>query len=91
MKFNIQNYEDLFGVALNDPKQLFGYDGIGSLFGVKDMSGADLNRRGTYAAEVLLLSLMLLNLILIILISCNPKILVSLPYLAVLVYFSNLN
>ncbi|KAF5949392.1 hypothetical protein HYC85_011385 [Camellia sinensis] len=48
---NIENYEEIFGVALNDPEQLFGNDGIGSLFGVKDMSGADLNRRGTYAAE----------------------------------------
>ncbi|KAL7188672.1 hypothetical protein ACSBR1_038517 [Camellia fascicularis] len=37
---NIENYEEIFGV-----------DGIGSLFGVKDMSGADLNHRGTYAAE----------------------------------------
>ncbi|CAL5381818.1 unnamed protein product [Camellia sinensis] len=48
---NIENYEETFGVALNDPEQLFGNDGIGSLFGVKDMSGADLNHRGTYAAE----------------------------------------
>ncbi|KAI7988539.1 Zinc finger protein CONSTANS-LIKE 9 [Camellia lanceoleosa] len=48
---NIENYEEMFGVALNDPEQLFGNNGIGSLFGVKDMSGADLNHRGTYAAE----------------------------------------
>ncbi|KAI7988540.1 Zinc finger protein CONSTANS-LIKE 9 [Camellia lanceoleosa] len=34
---NIENYEEIFGV-----------DGIGSLFGVKDMSGADLNHRCTY-------------------------------------------
>ncbi|KAI7986143.1 Zinc finger protein CONSTANS-LIKE 9 [Camellia lanceoleosa] len=40
---NIEKYEEIFGVALNDPEQLFGNDGIGSLLGVKDMSDADLN------------------------------------------------
>ncbi|CAL5354688.1 unnamed protein product [Camellia sinensis] len=49
---NVENYEEIFGVALNDPEQLFGNDGIGSLLGVKDMSDADLNHRGTYAAEL---------------------------------------
>ncbi|GMQ08358.1 hypothetical protein CsSME_00052116 [Camellia sinensis var. sinensis] len=49
---NIENYEEIFGVALNDPEQLFGNDGIGSLLGVKDMSDADLNHRGTYAADL---------------------------------------
>ncbi|KAI8021593.1 Zinc finger protein CONSTANS-LIKE 9 [Camellia lanceoleosa] len=48
---NIENYEEIFGVALNDPEQLFGNDGIGCLLGVKDMSDADLNHRGTYAPE----------------------------------------
>ncbi|KAF5962006.1 hypothetical protein HYC85_003215 [Camellia sinensis] len=48
---NIENYEEIFGVALNDPEQLFGNDGIGILLGVTDMSDADLNHRGTYAAE----------------------------------------
>ncbi|CAL5406153.1 unnamed protein product [Camellia sinensis] len=42
---NIENYEELFGVA--NP---FGNDGIDSLFGVKEMSSADLNSQG-YAAE----------------------------------------
>ncbi|KAI8021590.1 Zinc finger protein CONSTANS-LIKE 9 [Camellia lanceoleosa] len=50
---NIENYEEIFGVALNDPEQLFGNDGIGCLLGVKDMSDADLNHRGTYAPEII--------------------------------------
>ena len=49
---NIENYEELFGVALNDPEHLFGNEGIGSLFGGKDMSSAALNCQRTYAAEV---------------------------------------
>ncbi|KAL6954661.1 Zinc finger protein CONSTANS-like [Sarracenia purpurea var. burkii] len=49
---NVENYEELFGVALNDPKQLFGNDGIDSLFGVKGLFGAvGLNYQGTHAAE----------------------------------------
>ncbi|XP_052178261.1 zinc finger protein CONSTANS-LIKE 9-like [Diospyros lotus] len=48
---NIENYEELFGVALNDPEHLFGNEGIDSLFGGKDMSGAVLNCQRTYAAE----------------------------------------
>ncbi|KAI8557937.1 hypothetical protein RHMOL_Rhmol04G0049600 [Rhododendron molle] len=48
---NIENYEDLFGVALNNPEPLFGNDGIDSLFGVEDMSGADMNCQGTCEAE----------------------------------------
>ncbi|XAR68237.1 hypothetical protein NMG60_11003303 [Bertholletia excelsa] len=48
---NIENYEELFGVALNNPEHLFGNDGIDSLFGPKDVSGADLNCQGAYAAE----------------------------------------
>lgn len=43
---NIENYEELFGVAFNDPQQLFGADGIGSMFGAKEMSGSDLNCQG---------------------------------------------
>ncbi|KAL6999852.1 Zinc finger protein CONSTANS-like [Sarracenia purpurea var. burkii] len=50
-EIDLENYEELFGVALNDPEQLFGDDGIDSLFGVKGMSGADLNCQDTYAAE----------------------------------------
>lgn len=49
---NIENYEELFGVSLNNPEPLFGNDGIDSLFGVNDMSGADLNCQGTCEAEV---------------------------------------
>ena len=53
--FNIENYDDeLFGVALNNPEQLFGNDEIDSSFGVKDMSGADLKCQSTRGAEVLL-------------------------------------
>ncbi|XP_058211244.1 zinc finger protein CONSTANS-LIKE 9-like [Rhododendron vialii] len=48
---NIENYEDLFGVALHNPEPLFGNDGIDSLFGVEDMSGADMNCQGTCEAE----------------------------------------
>ncbi|KAL6975512.1 Zinc finger protein CONSTANS-like [Sarracenia purpurea var. burkii] len=48
---NVENYEELFGVALNDPEQLFGNDGIDSLFGVKGLFGTDLNYQGTHAAE----------------------------------------
>ncbi|XP_057462019.1 zinc finger protein CONSTANS-LIKE 9-like [Actinidia eriantha] len=48
---DIENYEELFGVAFNDPQQLFGNDGIGSLFGVKNMSGSDLNCQSAYAAQ----------------------------------------
>ncbi|KAG5551423.1 hypothetical protein RHGRI_009742 [Rhododendron griersonianum] len=48
---NIVNYEDLFGVALNNPEPLFGNDGIDSLFGVEDMSGADMNCQGICEAE----------------------------------------
>jgi len=38
---DLENYEELFGVAFNDPEHLFGNDGIGSLFGVKGMSAAE--------------------------------------------------
>ncbi|XP_057507275.1 zinc finger protein CONSTANS-LIKE 10-like [Actinidia eriantha] len=48
---DIENYEELFGVAFNDPQQLFGNDGIGSLFGVKNLSGSDLNCQGAYATQ----------------------------------------
>ncbi|GFZ07578.1 CONSTANS-like 9 [Actinidia rufa] len=48
---NIENYDELFGVALNNPEQLFGNDEIDSSFGVKDMSGASWKCQGTFAAE----------------------------------------
>lgn len=39
---DLENYEQLFGVAFNDPEHLFGNDGIGSLFGVKGISAAEV-------------------------------------------------
>ncbi|KAL6972344.1 Zinc finger protein CONSTANS-like [Sarracenia purpurea var. burkii] len=49
---NVENYEELFGVALNDSEQLFGNDRIVSLFGVKGLFGAaDPNYQVTHAAE----------------------------------------
>ncbi|KAA8524902.1 hypothetical protein F0562_011325 [Nyssa sinensis] len=47
---NIENYEEFFGVALNDPEQLF-EDGIDSLFGMKDMFGVDSNYQSACVAE----------------------------------------
>ncbi|KAG8387158.1 hypothetical protein BUALT_Bualt03G0224100 [Buddleja alternifolia] len=46
---NIENYEELFGVACNNPEELFDNDGIDGIFGTKNMSGS--NCRGAYAAE----------------------------------------
>ncbi|KAI3457694.1 hypothetical protein Pfo_014357 [Paulownia fortunei] len=46
---SIENYEELFGVSLDNPEQLFGNDGIDGIFGTKDMSGS--NCQGAYAAE----------------------------------------
>ncbi|CAI9772587.1 unnamed protein product [Fraxinus pennsylvanica] len=48
---NIGNYEELFGVALNNHEQLFDDDEIDGLFGMRDMSGANSNCHGAYAAE----------------------------------------
>ncbi|XP_057954645.1 zinc finger protein CONSTANS-LIKE 9-like [Malania oleifera] len=48
---NFENYEELFGVALNHSKQLLENGGIDSLFGTKDMSGADSNCQGPVVAE----------------------------------------
>lgn len=45
----IENYEELFGVALDNPENLFG-DGIDGIFGTEDMSVS--NCQGAYAAEV---------------------------------------
>ncbi|PIN11515.1 hypothetical protein CDL12_15884 [Handroanthus impetiginosus] len=46
---SIENYEELFGVALDNPEQLFGNDGIDGIFGTKDVS----NLQGGYANEAL--------------------------------------
>ncbi|XP_057964849.1 zinc finger protein CONSTANS-LIKE 9-like [Malania oleifera] len=49
---NFENYEELFGVALNQSEQLLENGGIDSLFGTKDMSGADdSNCQGPVVAE----------------------------------------
>ncbi|XP_002524598.2 zinc finger protein CONSTANS-LIKE 9 isoform X2 [Ricinus communis] len=48
---NLENYEELFGIALNDSEELFENGGIDSLFGMKDMSAADSNCQGAVAAE----------------------------------------
>ncbi|CAK9151843.1 unnamed protein product [Ilex paraguariensis] len=48
---NIENYKELFGVTLNNWEQLFENDGIDSLFGMKDMSGADSNCQGAYVTQ----------------------------------------
>uniref|UniRef100_A0A5B7A7W7 Putative B-box type zinc finger protein with CCT domain isoform 1 n=1 Tax=Davidia involucrata TaxID=16924 RepID=A0A5B7A7W7_DAVIN len=48
---NIENYEELFGVALNNPEQLF-EDGIDSLFGMKDVSGVDSNYQNGLSNEL---------------------------------------
>ncbi|KAA8526643.1 hypothetical protein F0562_008154 [Nyssa sinensis] len=49
--FNIENYEELFGVSLDNPEQLFENGGIDSLFGMKDMCGADSNNQSARVAE----------------------------------------
>ncbi|KAF5741353.1 B-box type zinc finger protein with CCT domain isoform 1 [Tripterygium wilfordii] len=48
---NIENYEELFGVALSHSEELLENGGIDSLFGTKNMSGADSNCQGAVAAE----------------------------------------
>lgn len=52
MDLNFENYEELFGMALNNSEELFENGGIDSLFGTTDMSGADSNSQGPVAAEV---------------------------------------
>ncbi|KAH7533532.1 hypothetical protein FEM48_Zijuj04G0140900 [Ziziphus jujuba var. spinosa] len=51
MDLNLENYEELFGMALNNSEELLENGGIDSLFGTKDMSGADSNCQGAVAAE----------------------------------------
>uniref|UniRef100_A0A6N2MTS1 CCT domain-containing protein n=1 Tax=Salix viminalis TaxID=40686 RepID=A0A6N2MTS1_SALVM len=52
MDLSLENYEELFGVTLNNSEELLENGGIDSLFGTKDMSGADSNCQGAVAAEV---------------------------------------
>ncbi|XP_062152188.1 zinc finger protein CONSTANS-LIKE 9 [Alnus glutinosa] len=49
---DLENYEELFGVALSHSEELFENGGIDSLFGMKDMSAADSSCQGAVAAEV---------------------------------------
>ncbi|CAK7349159.1 unnamed protein product [Dovyalis caffra] len=51
MDMNLEHYEELFGVTLNNSEELFENGGIDSLFGTKDMSAADSNCQGAVAAE----------------------------------------
>lgn len=51
---NLENYEELFGVALSHSEELFENGGIDSLFGMKGMSAADSSCQGAVAAEVLI-------------------------------------
>ncbi|KAK5810971.1 Zinc finger CONSTANS-LIKE 9 -like protein [Gossypium arboreum] len=48
---NLDNYEELFGVALNHSEELFVNGGIDSLFRTNDLSAADSDCRGAVAAE----------------------------------------
>lgn len=55
MNLNLENYDELFGVTLNNSEELFENGGIDSLFGM-DISGADSNIQGEdAAAEVICL------------------------------------
>lgn len=51
----LENYEELFGVALTHSEELFENGGIDSLFDAKDMSvsAGDSNCQGAVAAEVI--------------------------------------
>lgn len=46
----IENYEELFDAALDNPDRLFDNEDIDGLFGPNDMSGSDC--QGAYLAEV---------------------------------------
>lgn len=49
---NIEDYEELFGLTLNNSEELFQNGGLDSLFGMKDMTAADSNHQGNLLAEV---------------------------------------
>ncbi|KAL2976442.1 hypothetical protein AAZX31_13G008500 [Glycine max] len=49
---NLENYEELFGMALSHSEELFENGGIDSLFGTKDMSAGDFSCEDAIAAEV---------------------------------------
>ncbi|KAF7827222.1 zinc finger protein CONSTANS-LIKE 9-like [Senna tora] len=46
---NLENYEELFGVALSHSEELFENGGIDSLFGTKEVSAGDSNCQGAAA------------------------------------------
>ncbi|XP_014523701.1 zinc finger protein CONSTANS-LIKE 9 [Vigna radiata var. radiata] len=48
---NLENYEELFGMALSHSEELFENGGIDSLFGTKDMSAGDSSCQDAIAAE----------------------------------------
>ncbi|KAJ8899514.1 hypothetical protein K2173_018488 [Erythroxylum novogranatense] len=48
---NLENYEELFGVTLNNSDELFENGGIDSLFGTKEMFVGDSSCQGITAAE----------------------------------------
>ncbi|CAI0552136.1 unnamed protein product [Linum tenue] len=47
MDLNLENYDELFGVGLNNPEEAFEGGGIASLFGTKDMSGVNAMQQPT--------------------------------------------
>lgn len=49
---NLENYEELFGVALNSSEDLLENVGIDSLFATKETSAADSNCQDAVHAEV---------------------------------------
>lgn len=53
MDLNLEDYEELFGVALSHSEELFENGGIDSLFGSKELSAGDSNCQDAIAAEVL--------------------------------------
>lgn len=50
---DLENYEELFGMALSHSEELFENGGIDSLFGTKDMSAGDFSCEDAIAAEVI--------------------------------------
>lgn len=48
---SIENYEELFGAAVNSPEQFLDNDGIDRLFGTNEMSSSDC--QGAYPVGVL--------------------------------------
>lgn len=49
---SIENYEELFGVSIDNRDQLFKNEDIDGLFGTKDMSVAESSFQGVNAVEV---------------------------------------